>query len=109
MVKMNDLSKTKSYLNLALKNLPQKDKNVSIKKMIQKTIVEIEYLQKKSVNTNKAVRNYENEWKEKMEKIALELTNPEASIEAIEKMIQQEEEKIKEIENSKNNNKLIID
>lgn len=106
---MNDLSKTKNYLNLALKNLPQKDKNVSIKKMIQKTIIEIEYLQKKSINTNKAVKSYENEWKEKMEKIALELTNPEASIDAIEKMISQEEQKIKEIENNKDNKKLIID
>lgn len=106
---MNDLSKTKKYLTLALNSLPQKDKNVLIKSMIQKTIVEIEYLQKKSKNTSIAVKNYENEWKEKAEKIALELNDPKASIDAIEKMISQEEQKIKEIENNKNDSKLIID
>lgn len=108
---MNDLSKTKNYLTLALNNLPQKDKNVLVKNMIKKTIVEIEYLQKKSKNTSIAVKNYENEWQEKIDKITLELKNPLASIEAIEKMISQEEQKIKEIENknNKNDSKLIVD
>ena len=105
---MNDLNKTKEYLELALKAIPSKDKNTTIKTMINKTIREIETIQKKAKNTQKNVNNYEQEWKEKAEKIAINIINPQASLDAIEKMIETENEKINNIKNQKDNIKIIL-
>jgi deoxyribodipyrimidine photolyase len=102
MVTMNDLQKTREYLQMALKSLPAKDKNTTIKNMINKTITEIEAVQKKAKNTLKNVKNYEKEWQEKMEKVAMDLKNPQASLDAIEKMIEAETEKM---QNSKTQDK----
>lgn len=105
---MNDLNKTREYLELALKAIPDKDKNTIIKNMINKTIREIETIQKKAKNTQKNVNNYEREWKEKAEKIAMNIMNPQASLDAIEKMIEAENEKIDSIKNKKDNIKIIL-
>lgn len=107
---MNNLQKTKEYLQLALKSLPIKDKNTTIKNMINKTIAEVDATQKKAKNAANNVKNYETEWKERAEKIAMELKDPQASLDAIEKMIEAETEKMKDVENNKQSNlKIILD
>lgn len=108
---MLDFKDSKNYLTKALRALPQKDKTASIKTSILKVLNEIEYIEKKSVKTERNVKAFDEEWRKKISSIALNLNNPQASLEAIDKMIEQENQKRSDMEKNKNSasDNVIID
>lgn len=108
---MLDFKDSKNYLTKALRALPKKDKASSIKTSILKILNEIEHIEKKSIKTEKSVRSFEEEWRQKMSTITLNLNDPQASLNAIDKMIEQENQKRIDMEKNKNSgsNEVIID
>lgn len=101
---MINLKESKEFLIKAIKSLPKKDKVSSIRISMNRILNEMELIESKSKKTETNVRNFEKEWKEKAEKIASMITsnNALASINVIDKLIDEENKKISDIENSKN-------